>query len=177
MKARRILALTATVATAVLLLSFALTSTRAAPAESELAALAKRAQIEDTLVDYYALFFRHGQSTYGDFYTEDGVLDVNGIVRQGRGPINDLYKGISEGGNVHLLISNEKVVVSGEAATADLLWTEFVSANHGAAPRVAEQGREHDDLVRRNGRWYFAKRVVTNDGGLPASLEKNYKER
>jgi hypothetical protein len=38
-------------------------------------------------------------------------------------------------------------------------------------------GREHDTLVKRQGRWYLTKRVVTNDGGLPPALEKYYKVR
>jgi hypothetical protein len=33
------------------------------------------------------------RSTHLDsYYTEDAVLDVKGIVKQGKGPIDDLYK-------------------------------------------------------------------------------------
>jgi len=129
------------------------------------------------LVDYYTLFGQRSPRDFGSYYADNGVLDVNGVVRQGREPINDLYKGITEGGNIHILISNPKIVVDGDSAMVDLIWTEVVSENHAALPRIVEQGREHDDLVRRNGRWLFMKRMVTNDGGLPAALERNYKER
>ena len=157
------------------------TTAQSAPSKqplSDLAWLTARAQIEDMLVDYYALFASRTHSDFGSYYADDGVLDVNGIVRRGKEPINALYAGINEGGKIHVLITNLKIVVeSGGSASADLIWTEVNSESHSATPHITEQGREHDDLTKRDGRWYFAKRVVTNDGGLPAALEKGYKER
>jgi hypothetical protein len=142
-----------------------------------LATLLNRAQIEDMLVDYYDLFGGANRN-YGSYYTADGVLDVNGIVRRGRGPIDDLYKSIPrEKGRVHILLTNLRIAVNGDAATTDLVWTEMLSETHGATPHILEQGRDHDELVKQGGRWYFRYRVVTNDGGLPPSLEKGYKER
>ena len=153
----------------------------AAPAEhpaGDLARLLAKSQIEDLLIDYYALFTNRAAGDFGSFYIDDGVLDVNGIVRKGREPINALYKGINEAGKIHILITNLKVVVkSDDSASADFVWTEVNSESHLAIPRITEQGREHDDLVKRSGHWYFMKRVVTNDGGMPAALEKNYIER
>ena len=150
---------------------------RAEPPVTTLSTLVSRAQIEDLLVDYYSLFGGANRN-FGSYYTDNGVLDVNGIVRRGRGPIDDLYKTIpQEAGRIHVLISNPKIVVNGESATADLVWTEFQSETHLATPRIVEQGREHDGLVKRGGRWYLKYRVVTNDGGLPPALEKGYKER
>jgi len=40
-----------------------------------------------------------------------------------------------------------------------------------------EQGREHDELVKRKGHWYFKHRVITSDGGLQPMFEKLYKAR
>jgi SnoaL-like domain len=146
-------------------------------ANIDLAALVARAEIEDMLTDYYAFFGNIGRSDWGSYYVEDAVFDVNGIVRKGRGPINALYKTLPEGGNIHILISNQRILVKGDgSATASFVWTEVDSKNHLALPQIVEQGHEQDDLVKRDGRWYFAKRVVTNDGGLPATLEKSYRE-
>ena len=142
-----------------------------------LSALIDRAQIEDLLVEYYEVL-RAGGGHFDSYYTDDAVLDVNGIVRHGKGPIDDLYKTIPKSkGTVHVLLTNPKIDVDGNSATADLIWTEFYSETHGAAPQILEQGREHDELVKQGGRWYLKKRVVTNDGGLPAALEKYYKVR
>ena len=142
-----------------------------------LTTLLDRAQIEDMLVEYYEVL-SSGGTDFGSYYTDDAVLDVNGIVARGKGPIRSLYKTIPQSkGKVHVLITNPRIVVNGHSATADVIWTEVYSETHKALPQILEQGREHDELVKREGRWYLAKRMVTNDGGLPASLEKYYKKR
>jgi SnoaL-like domain len=139
--------------------------------------LIDRAQIEDMLVDYYEALGA-GSTHFDSYYTDDAVVDVNGIVKQGKGPIDDLYKTIPKSkGTVHVLLTNPKILIDGDSATADVIWTEVYSETHGALPQIVEQGREHDELVKRAGRWYLKKRVVTNDGGLPAALEKYYKAR
>lgn len=146
-----------------------------------LSTLLDRAQIEDLLVDYYGQL-GGGRSDFGAFYVEDGVLDVNGTVAQGKKPIEDLYKKTAEGtpkrpGTFRMLLTNLKIVVNGTSATADVLWTGTNSETVKAAPQLIEQGREHDELVKRDGRWLFKRRVITSDGGLPAMFEKNYKKR
>jgi hypothetical protein len=170
-----------------LLTSVALVLTASAtPALAEhpattLATLLDRAQIEDLLVDYYGQL-GSGRSDFGAYYVADGVLDVNGLVAQGQKPIEELYKKVGEGtprlpGTFRMLLTNLKIVVNGEAATADVIWTGINSATVKAAPQFVEQGREHDELVKRNGRWYFKHRVITSDGGLPPMFEKTYKSR
>jgi SnoaL-like domain len=149
----------------------------AQPGPITLSTLVDRAQIEDMLVEYYEVLSA-GSGHFDSYYTDDAVLDVNGIVRRGKGPIDDLYKTIPKSkGTVHVLLTNPKIDVDGTSATADVIWTEIYSESHGAPPRILEQGREHDELVKQGGRWYLKKRVVTNDGGLPAALEKYYKAR
>ncbi len=146
-----------------------------------LTTLLDRAQIEDMLVDYYAQLGSGGHN-FGAFYVQDGVLDVNGLIAQGQKPIEDLYKKTAEGtpqrrGKFNMLLSNLKIVVNGDSATADVMWTEVNSETVKATPQFIEQGREHDELVKRGGRWYFKRRVITSDGGLPAMFEKTYKPR
>jgi hypothetical protein len=143
--------------------------------------LLDRAQIEDMLVDYYGQLGA-GRHDFGAFYIEDGVLDVNGIVAQGKKAIEDLYKKSAEGapprkGTFRMLLTNLKIVVNGPSATADVMWTGVNSETVKAAPQFIEQGREHDELVKRSGRWYFKRRIITTDGGLPAMYEKTYKQR
>lgn len=146
-----------------------------------LATLLDRAQIEDLLVDYYN-HLGNDESSFGTYYMPDGVLDVNGLVAQGEKPIAELYKKVAAGsphlkGTFHMLLSNPMVVVNGDTAIADVLWTGVISETVQAAPRFVEQGREHDELVKRKGRWYFKHRVITSDGGLPPLFEKLYKVR
>ena len=146
-----------------------------------LSTLLDRAQIEDMLVDYYGQL-GSGRHDFGAFYVEDGVLDVNGIIAQGKKAIEDLYKrsadeGPARKGTFRMLLTNLKIVVNGASATADVIWTGVNSESVKAAPQFIEQGREHDELVKRDGRWYFKQRVITSDGGLPAMFEKTYKQR
>jgi hypothetical protein len=143
--------------------------------------LLDKAQIEDLLVDYYNELGTGGHD-FSAFYVEDGVLDVNGLIAQGKKAIEELYKKASEGtpsrpGTFRMLLTNLKVVINGNTATADVLWTGVNSETVKSAPQLIEQGREHDELIKRNGRWYFKHRVITSDGGLPPTFEKTYKKR
>ncbi len=155
-----------------------LQSAVAEPSPAQIATVLERMAVQETVTDYYALFGGRSHGDFGSFFTDDGVLDANGVVRQGREAINALYKSIGgEGGRIDILINNMKVAVAGETATVDLVWTECGSQTLTAAPTILEQGREHDELIKVSGHWRFKHRVVTNDGGLPKSLLKGYIDR
>lgn len=158
----------------------------AAPAMAEhppktLETLLDRAQIEDLLVDYYTQLGTGGHS-FSDYYVEDSTLDVNGLVAKGKKGIEDLYKQAGEDsparkGAFRMLLTNLKIVVNGSTATADIIWTGVNSETVKSTPQFIEQGREHDELVKRNGKWHFKNRVITSDGGLTGIFEKTYKPR
>jgi len=146
-----------------------------------LTTLLDRAQIEDMLVDYYGQLGKGGHD-FGSYYVEDGVIDVNGLVAQGKQAIEDLYRKVAQGtparrGTFRMLLTNPRIVVNGNSATADVIWTGINSQTVQAKPEFVEQGREHDELVKRDGRWYFKHRVITSDGGLPAMFQKSYRQR
>lgn len=162
-------------------LAATLGTARAEQPATTLGTLLDKAQIQDLLVDYYGQLGA-GRDDFGAYYVEDGVLDVNGLVAQGKKPIEDLYKKTAEGtprrpGTFRMLLTNVKIVVNGSTATADSIWTGINSKTVSAAPEFIEQGREHDELVKKDGRWYFKHRIITSDGGLPAMFEKTYKKR
>ena len=161
-------------------------SAQGAPALAEqppmtVATLIDRAQIEDLLVDYYS-HLGAGHNEFGKFYVADGVLDVNGLVAKGQQGIEALYQQVRHEmprrpGTFRMLLTNPRIVVVGDTATADVIWTGVNSASVTSLPQIVEQGREHDELVKRDGRWYFKHRVITADGGLPAMFEKTYQTR
>jgi hypothetical protein len=76
-----------------------------------------------------------------------------------------------------MLLTNPHIVVNGDRATADVIWTGVNSAAVTAAPQFIEQGREHDELVKRGGRWYFQHRIISSDGGMQAMFEKTYQRK
>lgn len=168
-------------ASAALVLAGALRPAQAAAPAMTLTTLIDRAQIENMLVEYYG-HLGGADRDLGSYYTEDGVLDVNGIVARGRKPIEDLYRKIAAGsprikGAFRMLLTNPHIVVNGDTATADVIWTGVNSETPASRPRFIEQGREHDELVKRDGRWYIQHRVITSDGGLPKMFEKTYRKR
>jgi hypothetical protein len=67
--------------------------------------------------------------------------------------------------------------VHGAAATADLIWTIIDCDSPKAKPRLSEEGREHDQLVKRGERWYLKSRVVTSDAGLAGIFVESYIKR
>jgi hypothetical protein len=145
------------------------------------ATLVERALIEDLLVEYYGqLGSDHHDFSY--WFAPDGVLDVNGEVGQGKEGIERIYRDTAarsagRKGTFRMLLSNVRISVNGTVATADMIWTGLNSESVTAPTTVVEQGREHDELVKLNGRWVFKHRWVTSDGGMNSDLLKTYKKR
>jgi hypothetical protein len=107
---------------------------------------------------------------------------VNGLIARSQQAITKLYEQVRRGtprrpGTFRMLLTNPHIVVTGDAATVDVIWTGVNSASVNSLPQIIEQGREHDELVKRGGHWYFRHRVITTDGGLPAMFEKTYRRR
>src|SRR5262249_20367273 len=121
----------------------------AQPPPMTLTTVIDRAQIEDLLVDYYS-HLGGGAGDFASYYVADGTLDVNGLVAKGQQAIEGLYKQVREGtprrpGAFRMLLTNPHIVVSGDAATADVIWTGVSSASVKSLPQIVEQGREHDE--------------------------------
>jgi hypothetical protein len=76
-----------------------------------------------------------------------------------------------------MLMTNPVVDVNGDSATATLLWTGILNTKVDAPPQFVEQGREYDRLVKKDGQWRIAKRVVIADSGLPDSFKDTYSPR
>jgi hypothetical protein len=136
------------------------------------ATLLDRIEIEDMLTAYYWDMTTAQRRGLAANYLEDGVLEVNGIVLEGRdaieGFLNQEMPLGPAGSTYDLILNNPRISIDGNTATADMMWSGIVSANVKDPPKLVEQGREHTELVKRKGRWYIKKRVVTSIAGLPA---------
>ena len=146
--------------------------------------LLDRIQIEDIMVGYYAGLDSDSDHGFGSYYTEDGVMDVNGKVARGRDGIQAFYKNYSTmspgealPGKLHVMLNNMRIVVDGDKATVHLIWTEVNSDTIKLAPRVVEQGVDDTELKKVNGRWLITKRVITSSGGLPDAYDDSFKPR
>ena len=152
---------------------------------SEVKTLVDRAAIEDLMVDYYAQIGTDNHD-FSNYYTTDGILEVNGLVAKGRKEIIALYDRAGgmgaepdninkvPPGKFNMMMSNLKVTVQGDTATATLLWFSIVSTTLTSPPSVTEHGHDRTELVRQDGRWLISRRVVFSDGGMPESLLPSY---
>jgi len=145
------------------------------------ATLLDRIQIEDLIANYY-WDLASGSHELSEYYIDDGVLDVNGIIYKGHKAILQAYGGGEEGEEsparkIHMLLNNARIRVTGDTATAETIWTGVLLDSVRVPPRLFEQGREYDELVKKNGRWYFSRRVITSDAGLTEMYDDTYKDR
>jgi hypothetical protein len=138
--------------------------------------LLDKQQIQDMLVDYYAHLGK-GENDFGAYYLPDGTIDVNGLKGQGEAAIKDVYKKIAAGtpkrpGVFRMLLTNVSIVVNGNTAKAETLWTGINSPTIEGVPEFSEQGTERDDLVKVNGHWLFKLRIITSNAGRQKMFEK-----
>jgi ketosteroid isomerase-like protein len=148
-------------------------------------AVIDRIAIEDLVTRYYENFgSSDAAEAFGEYYTEDAVFDVNGVVSTGRKEIEGLYASMGEEGDApatqgtfHMILSNPVIDVKGDTATAKFMWTGVMNAGVENRPQLYEQGREYDLLVRQDGGWRIKKRVVIADSGLPERFKATYQPR
>jgi hypothetical protein len=133
-------------------------------------------------VRYYSGLGSGDPEGFGGFFADEAELDVNGIVCRSREEIAKLYRDVTVDkpnltGTFRMLLTNLFITVDGDSATAQMLWTQTLNDTLKGPPRLIEQGREYDRLVRQNGRWKISKRVVIADSGLPDLMDGTYQAR
>ena len=153
----------------------------AQPAQTTMATLLDRIQIEDLITSYYGNLGGNGHG-FSDYYTEDATFDLCGKIYTGKAGIEQSYKDLGATqplpkGTFHMLLTNPEITVTGDTATAKFIWTGIINEQVKAPPRFVEQGREYDRLVKRNGQWRITKRVVIADSGLPDFCDASHTPR
>jgi hypothetical protein len=138
--------------------------------------LIDRAQIQDMLARYMNDLGRAGIETYLTYYAEDAELSLGGKSYKGHAAISGAYAAArASPGNTrstayafNTLLSNPIIVVRGDTATVQLIFTEVLIDKPQSPPRILVQGREYDELVRVNGQWLFRKRQVVGASTPPS---------
>jgi ketosteroid isomerase-like protein len=148
--------------------------------------LLDRIQIEDFLTRYYYDLTVGKARELAEYFTEDAVLDVDGMVAKGHKEIAKLYqrpegaespaaKAQYRRGN--MLLSNPIINVEGDIATAHVIWTGVINEGVGKPPSVYEQGREYTELRKVKGKWLITRRFISSDSGLPDRFDATWKPR
>jgi ketosteroid isomerase-like protein len=151
-----------------------------------MATLLDRIQIEDFLTRYYYDLSVGKAHELAEYFTEDAVLDVDGMIAKGHKEIAKLYQR-PEGAESPaakaqyrrgaMLLSNPIINVEGDVATAHLIWTGVINEGVGKPPSVYEQGREYTELRKVKGKWLITRRFISSDSGLPDRFDATWKPR
>ncbi len=131
-----------------------------------------RAALEDLQARYlFALDF-HDPDLYVSTFTEDGVLDVGSGEIKGRQAIKEVIARMpspkpvdgKRAGAARHNISNIVIRVDGNTAAGRSYWFHY--SNDNPERRGVFDGFAHyeDNLVKVNGKWFFTKRRIYNEG-------------
>ena len=147
--------------------------------------LLDRIQIQDFLTRYYYDLSVGKAHELAEYFTEDALLDVDGMVAKGHAEIAKLYarpEGQSSEAKKqyrrgHMLLTNPIINVEGDVATAHLIWTGVMNEGIGKAPSLYEEGREYSELRKVKGKWLISRRYISSDSGLPDKFDSTWKAR
>lgn len=130
-------------------------------------ALADRAAIQDLITRYYYNFGNSKAESFADFYADDAELILGNSHYKGRDGIAKAYAQAARGGptaskpySFNVTISNPLIVVHGNTATSQLIFTEYLMDKAGDTPRIRTQGREYATFVKVSGHWRYKSRQI-----------------
>jgi hypothetical protein len=138
-------------------------------------ALVDRAQIQDLVTHYYYNFGRDNPENFSDFYADDAELILGTTHYKGKDGIEKAYSRARSGSapappksySFNVTISNPLIVVHGDTATSELIFTEFIMDNPRDVPKIRTQGREYATFVRVNGHWRYKSRQIAGGNEPP----------
>lgn len=146
----------------------------AAPAST----VADQLMIQDLMARYEWALDSGDAKAYAALFAEDGVLGFSGGEQKGRASIQkaieDLGKSFAasmSGGQppkIQHILSNLVIEQHGDVADAKAFWTEIWNPT-GKAMGVRAAGHYEDKLVKRGGKWWFARRQIIDDFPLTSA--------
>ena len=138
--------------------------------------LVDRLQIQDLITRYYNNFGRENAENFADFYADDAELILGDRHFKGRDGIMQAY-GRAPGQEPRppspprysfiVTIGNPLIVVHGNTASAQLVFTEYVIEKQGDPVKVITQGKEYGTFAKIDGRWRYQTRQIKGGTEVP----------
>lgn len=142
------------------------------------ATLLDRIQIEDLMIRFYRDLTRYDaeRNHLDEVFEPDAVMEVNGLVLKGRDAIAQSYasrrnENVTPGATLNMILGNPQIVVRGNTATLDALWTGVLNIDLKTPPRLLQQGTDHAELVKTDGRWRIRHRVIRSLSNMPQAWD------
>lgn len=135
--------------------------------------LVDRAQIQDLITRYYYNFGKESPKSFPDFYADDAELILGTTHFKGKDGIAKAYaprggsSPIAKAYSFTVTISNPLIVVHGDTATSQVVFTEYLMQKQGDAPQVRTQGREYGTFVKVKGQWRYKTRQIKGGAEPP----------
>lgn len=139
--------------------------------EARVARLEDLHAINQLFIDYGEHLDAGDFEAYAQLFAEDGEVRLGPMGRAtGRAAIQALMTETLGGrvGQTFHVVSSPRVALDGDRATSTVMWSVATLADDGLA-RLSMVGHHLDELVKRDGRWYFQRRtgIVNLPGALP----------
>jgi hypothetical protein len=170
-------------ATALGLSLVALTSTPAARAEDKMTvqSLIDRQLILDQITRYYYNFGKADRQAEETFYADDGELILGTRHYKGKDGIKQAYNRAPatppagaaapaaprERTAFNVAIENPLIVVHGDTATSQVIFTEYRQEKVGDPMKFTTQGKEYATWVKVNGQWLYKTRQIASGSNPP----------
>jgi hypothetical protein len=170
----------------------ALTSAPAVQAQDKMTAqsLIDRQLILDQITRYYYNFGKVERQSEESFYAEDGELILGTRHYKGREGIKQAYNrapaappavatpaaGAAPAAPVvpprertafNVTIDNPLILVHGDTATSQVIFTEYRQEKAGDPMKMTTQGKEYATWVKVNGQWLYKTRQIASGSNPP----------
>lgn len=156
--------------------------------------LVDRQMILDQITRYYYNFGTSKRQSEESFYAEDGVLILGTRKYEGREGIKSAYTrapapaagAVTPGAGAapapaapprertafNVTIDNPLIVVRGNTATSQVIFTEYRQEKAGDPMKMTTQGKEYAIWTKVNGQWLYKQRQIAGGSEPPADWKE-----
>ena len=148
-----------------------------------LQSLIDRQMILDQITRYYYNFGKADRQNEESFYAEDGELILGTRHYKGKEGIKQAYNRTppaSKAGEApaaaapprertafNVAIENPLIIVHGDTATSQVIFTEYRQEKVGDPMKFTTQGKEYATWVKVNGKWLYKTRQIASGSNPP----------